>query len=87
MLINEISFMEHGFIEVSHAPTGCMLIKREVIEKMMKHHPDLKIYQPTVLMVKKYQKKTFIIYLILYMILKLNVILVKTLDFVKDGPI
>jgi hypothetical protein len=29
--------MEHGVIEVSHAPTGCMLIKREVIEKMIKN--------------------------------------------------
>src|SRR6056300_13589 len=37
--------MEHGVIEVSHAPTGCMLIKREVIEKMIKQYTDLKIYK------------------------------------------
>ena len=45
--------MENGVIEVTHAPTGCMLIKRQVIEDMIKHHPELEIYQPTLLMVKK----------------------------------
>ena len=34
---NELK-MEHGVIKVTHAPTGCMLIKRETIEKMIKHH-------------------------------------------------
>ena len=51
--------MEHGVIEVSHAPTGCMLIKREVIEKMIKHHPDLRIYQPTVINGKEVAKENF----------------------------
>ena len=36
-----------GIVEATHAPTGCMLIKREVLEKMMKHHPELEIFQPT----------------------------------------
>jgi len=51
--------MEHGVIEVSHAPTGCMLIKREVIEKMIKQYPDLKIYQPTVFNGKEVSKENF----------------------------
>jgi len=38
--------VEEGLVEVTHAPTGCMLIKRGVIEKMMKAHPELEIYQP-----------------------------------------
>jgi len=38
--------VEEGIAEVTHAPTGCMLIKRNVFEKMMKHYPDHKIYQP-----------------------------------------
>jgi hypothetical protein len=38
-----------GVMEVSHAPTGCMLIKAEVFQKMMKEYPDLKINQKTIL--------------------------------------
>ena len=35
-LPNEDNFqLENGCIEVSHSPTGCMLIKRSVIEKMI----------------------------------------------------
>ena len=41
--------LENGFMEVTHAPTGCMLIKRTVIEKLIEKHPELKIYQPTVI--------------------------------------
>ena len=55
---NNIS-MEHGVIEVSHAPTGCMLIKREVIEKMINHHPELKIYQPTIVNGEEVAKENF----------------------------
>jgi len=51
--------IDHGVIEVSHAPTGCMLIKREVIEKMIKHHPELKIYQPTIVNGKETAKENF----------------------------
>ena len=39
--------VDKGLMELTHAPTGCMLIKREVIEKLIKHHPELEIYQPT----------------------------------------
>jgi hypothetical protein len=38
-----------GVAEVTHAPTGCLLIKRNVFEKMMKERPDLKINQPTII--------------------------------------
>ena len=44
---NEISVVG-GVAEVTHAPTGCMLIKREVFEKMIVALPELKINQPTV---------------------------------------
>jgi hypothetical protein len=40
--------VKKGIMEVSHAPTGCMLIKRQVFDKMMKAYPELKIEQPTV---------------------------------------
>jgi len=43
----EIS-VEKGVMEVSHAPTGCMLIKKQVFEKMIKAFPNLKIDQPTI---------------------------------------
>jgi len=38
-----------GVIEVSHAPTGCMLIKRQVFDKMIKAYPNDKIEQATVI--------------------------------------
>jgi hypothetical protein len=38
-----------GVIEVTAAPTGCMLIKRQVFEKMTKAYPELRIDQPTIL--------------------------------------
>jgi len=41
--------MDNGVIEVTHAPTGCMLIKREVIDKMIKAYPELEIVQNTII--------------------------------------
>jgi hypothetical protein len=41
--------VREGVMEVSHAPTGCMLIKAEVFQKMIKEYPDLKINQKTIL--------------------------------------
>ena len=29
-----------GYMEISHAPTGCLLIKREAIEKMIEAYPE-----------------------------------------------
>ena len=34
-----------GVIEVTHSPTGCMLIKKETIEKMIKAYPEMEIIQ------------------------------------------
>jgi len=45
-----------GVIELSHAPTGCMLIKREVLEKMIKEYPELEIFQPTIINGKEVKK-------------------------------
>ena len=39
----------NNVMEVTHAPTGCMLIKREVFEKMIEKYPHLEINQPTIL--------------------------------------
>ena len=55
---NEIT-VNNGVAEVSHAPTGCMLIKRSLIEKMMAHHPELKINQPTIVNGKEVFKENF----------------------------
>jgi glutaminase len=41
--------IEDGVIEVTHSPTGCMLIKREVIEKMIKAYPNTEIIQKTII--------------------------------------
>jgi len=40
--------LNKGVIEVTHSPTGCMLIKREVIEKMIKAYSHLEIIQDTI---------------------------------------
>ena len=37
---NEL-ILDNGIMEVTHAPTGCMLIKRTVIEKLIEKHPEL----------------------------------------------
>jgi len=41
--------LDKGVMEVTHSPTGCMLIKREVINKMIKAYPDKAIVQKTVI--------------------------------------
>jgi len=38
-----------GIIEVTHSPTGCMMIKRNVFDKMIKAYPDKQIVQKTVI--------------------------------------
>lgn len=38
-----------GVAEVTHAPTGCMLIKRRVFETMIDKLPHLRINQPTIM--------------------------------------
>jgi len=49
----------NGVAEVTHAPTGCMLIKREVFDKMIREYPNLKINQPTVLNGEMVEKEYF----------------------------
>ena len=39
--------VKEGIIELSHSMTGCMMIKREALEKMKKAYPDLTIKQKT----------------------------------------
>lgn len=39
---NDATIDQHGFVEVLDAPTGLMLIKRECLNKMMKHYPGLR---------------------------------------------
>ena len=41
--------VDKGVIEVTHSPTGCMLIKRQVFDKMIKAYPDKQIVQKTVI--------------------------------------
>ena len=41
--------VDNGVMEVTDAPTGCMLIKRSVIEKMVEAYPEKKIVQKTVI--------------------------------------
>ena len=53
---NEVTVIG-GVAEVTHAPTGCMLIKREVFEKMIQELPELKINQPTVINGKMVEKE------------------------------
>ncbi len=38
-----------GIMEVTHSPTGFMLIKKQVIEKMIEKYPGLRISQPTIM--------------------------------------
>ena len=49
LLDNENVKIEEGVLEVSYSPTGCMLIKRSVIEKMIDKYSHLKIEQPTII--------------------------------------
>ena len=41
--------IDNGVIEVTDAPTGCMLIKRSVIEKMIEKYPEKRISQKTII--------------------------------------
>jgi hypothetical protein len=46
-----------GVAEVTHAPTGCMLIKKEVFDIMIDKYPNLKISQPTIVNGKCIEKE------------------------------
>lgn len=41
--------MENGFIEIERGPAGCMLIKREALDKLVKEYPEFTIEQHTLI--------------------------------------
>ena len=41
--------VDNGVMEVTHSPTGCMMIKRSVFDKMIKAYPEKNIVQKTVI--------------------------------------
>jgi hypothetical protein len=41
--------MKNGVIEITHAPAGCLLIKRSVFDELIKTYPDRKIKQKSVI--------------------------------------
>jgi len=49
--------VDNGFIEVVRGPAGCMLIKREVIEKLIEKYPDYTINQHTLIDGKLVKRK------------------------------
>jgi len=51
--------VKNGVAEVSHAPTGCMLIKKQVFNTMIDKFPNLKINQPTIINGEEKEKKYF----------------------------
>jgi len=51
--------VDKGIMEATHAPTGCMLIKRKVITDLIKAHPELEIFQPTNINGKEVKKDNF----------------------------
>ena len=44
-------------VELTHSMTGCMLIKRQVFDKMIKEYPDLTIHQDSIIDDKLVRKK------------------------------
>lgn len=46
--IEDITVVD-GVMELTHSPTGCMLIKRSTIEKMIESYPHMKIKQNTII--------------------------------------
>jgi hypothetical protein len=51
--------MDNDIIEATHVPTGCMLIKRHVLTSMIEKHPELEIFQPTIINGKEVKKPNF----------------------------
>ncbi len=49
--------VKDGIIEVTHSPTGCMLIKRSVFDKLIKAYPEKDIRQNTVINGEVVKKK------------------------------
>ena len=51
--------VKEGVAEVTHVPTGCLLIKKQVFEKMIKAYPNLEITQPTIINGKEVPRPYF----------------------------
>jgi len=51
--------MDKGIIEITHAPAGCLLIKRSVFDKLIKTFPDRKIKQKSVINGQYEEKKYY----------------------------
>tara|TARA_R100001086_G_scaffold125205_2_gene64718 strand:- start:681 stop:1532 length:852 start_codon:yes stop_codon:yes gene_type:complete len=49
--------LKDGIIEITHAPTGCMLINRSVFDKLIEKYPEREIKQNTVINSKLVLKK------------------------------
>lgn len=49
--------LKDGIIEITHAPTGCMLINRSVFNKLIEKYPEREIKQNTVINSKLVLKK------------------------------
>ena len=64
--------LDDGVMEVTHSPTGCMLIKRSVFEKMIKAYPQKAIVQKTVINGEYVDRPNMWNFLIVFMILKLK---------------
>lgn len=79
--------LDKGIMEVTDSPTGCMLIKREVIEKMIEKYPDKEIVQKQSLMVSMLINLICGIFLTHYMIPKKKHITGKILLSVNFGEI
>jgi hypothetical protein len=73
-----------GIMEVTHAPTGFMLIKKEAILKMIEKYPHLKIKQPTIINGEQKTLRIYGISLIHGLIKKQINTMEKTLHFVKN---
>jgi hypothetical protein len=41
--------VDKGFIELNRGPTGCMLIRRDVFDKLKKEYPEFEIKQKTLI--------------------------------------
>ena len=76
------TIQEDGFIEMSEAPTGFMLIKREVFEKMMAHYPELR-YVPDSIGVS--DQGLHYRFLMSWLIQRQSVICLKIMAFVVYG--
>jgi len=74
-------------MEVTHAPTGCMLIKRQVFDKMIEKYPELRISQPTIMNGEAKDKENLWNFFDTYHDLENKKYYAKTLVFVKNGQI